>query len=89
MRRIAARMPEKDTPGRRARRAWSRGPALEREIASLTRTIAHLEDQRQGHVDHGRTHEAIRATLQAEALKARRRAHQLELAALPPAKEAA
>lgn len=78
-----------DTPGTRERRRWNRRPILEREIESLARTIAHLEDQHQGHVDHGRTHEAVQIESRIQALKARRRSHQLELAALPPTKEAA
>src|SRR5690606_41659145 len=48
-----------DTPGRRARRAWNRGPALEREIVTLGETLAILEANLAAHIDKGNTARAI------------------------------
>lgn len=41
------------TPGRRARRAWNRGPMLAQEVARLLPVIDHLRGNLSAYVDKG------------------------------------
>ena len=71
-----------DTPGRRARRAWNRGPALEREIVTLGETLAILEANYSAFMDKGNTARAIETQRAIDNCVARFERAQEELAIL-------
>lgn len=71
-----------DTPGRRARRAWNRGPALEREIVTLGETLAILEANYSAFMDKGDTARAIETQRAIDNCVARFERAQEELAIL-------
>ena len=71
-----------DTPGRRARRAWNRGPALEREIVTLGETLAILEANYAAHIDKGNTTRALETQAAIDNCVARFERAQDELAIL-------